>query len=210
MKLLRADNLSISHDPRIFVLDEFGIKVMDKSAPRYSGAMIALHWTMLILIGAVYAAMELRELFPQGSDIREGFKSWHFMLGLTVLLLVLARVALRLLASPPPITPKPTVWQMLASRSVHVALYALMIAMPLAGWTILSAKGATIPFYGLALPPLISPNKPLGEWLQEIHATAGTVGYWLIGLHAIAGLAHHYWWKDDTLRRILPCRQSPR
>ncbi len=58
------------------------------------------------------------------------------------------------------------------------------------------------------MPPLISPDKPLAKWLQEIHATAGTVGYWLIGLHAAAGLAHHYFWKDDTLRRMLPWRQS--
>ncbi len=182
---------------------------MQQTAPRYPPALIAMQWAMLILLAAVYAAIELREYFPKGSDIREGFKAWHFMLGLTVLVLVLARAVMRLLATTPPITPKPSMWQMVAARGVHLALYGLMIAMPLAGRTTLSAKGATIPFWGLELPPLISPDKPLAKWLQEIHATAGKVGYWLIGLHATAGLAHHYLCKDDTLRRMLRWTQSP-
>jgi superoxide oxidase len=183
---------------------------MPPIAPRYPTALIALHWAMLILLAAVYAAIELREFFPKGSDIREGFKAWHFTLGLTILVLVVVRVVLRLRTATPPITPAPSLWQKVAARGVHLALYGLMIAMPLAGWTILSAKGATIPFWGTALPPLVSPNKPLAAWLQDIHATAGTVGYWLIGLHAAAGLAHHYFWKDDTLRRMLPWRQRAR
>jgi cytochrome b561 len=44
--------------------------------------------------------------------------------------------------------------------------------------------------------------------LQEVHETLGTIGYFLIGLHAAAALVHHYVYKDDTLRRMLPggCR----
>lgn len=173
----------------------------------YPAASILLHWAMLILIGAVYAAIELREFFPKGSDIREGFKAWHFMLGLTVLTLVVVRIVVRLMNTAPPITPAPPAWQRLASRATHFALYALMIGMPIAGWTVLSAKGAPIPFFGLVLPPLVPVDKAFGSWLQDIHATAGTVGYWLIGLHAAAALAHHYFWKDDTLRRMLPFRR---
>ncbi|MDO9486912.1 MAG: cytochrome b, partial [Sphingomonadaceae bacterium] len=154
---------------------------MSTTQRRYPAAMILLHWAMLLLVGAVYAAIELREFFPKGSDIREGFKAWHFMLGLTVLVLVLVRIVARLRTTTPLITPNPPMWQRLASRGVHFALYGLMVGMPLAGWTILSAKGAAIPFFGIELPPLVSPDKALAEWLQEIHETAGTVGYWLIG-----------------------------
>jgi cytochrome b561 len=53
------------------------------------------------------------------------------------------------------------------------------------------------------LPALIAPDNALGDWIKEIHETAGTVGYWLIALHAAAALAHHYFWKDNTLRRML-------
>jgi cytochrome b561 len=170
---------------------------------RYPTVSIILHWAMFLLIAAVYAAIELREFFPKGSGIREGFKTWHFMLGLTVLALVLVRISVRVLTSSPPIVPTPPKWQKLASRAIHVALYALMVGMPLAGWIILSAKGVPVPFYGAELPALITPDKALGERIKEIHETAGTVGYWLIGLHAAAALAHHYFWKDNTLQRML-------
>jgi cytochrome b561 len=40
--------------------------------------------------------------------------------------------------------------------------------------------------------------------LKEIHEWGGVAGYWLIGLHAAAGVAHHYFWRDNTLTRMLP------
>ena len=79
-----------------------------------------------------------------------------------------------------------------------------MIGMPLAGWLILSGEGQTIPFFGLELPPLIAADKALAKSIEELHETAGLVGYYLIGLHALAGLYHHYFVKDNTLKRMLP------
>lgn len=170
---------------------------------RYGRATIILHWLMLVLLAAVYACIELRELFPRGSDPRNLLKTWHFMLGLTVFSLVWVRLAARLAGGTPPITPPPAALQALAGKVVHVALYALMIAMPIGGWLILSAEGDPVPFWGLTLPPLVGPNEELAELIEEIHETAGTVGYWLIGLHAAAALFHHYVLRDDTLRRML-------
>ena len=61
-------------------------------SPRYASLSIALHWLMLVLLVAVYACIELRELFPRGSEPRELIKTWHFMLGMLVLVLVTARL----------------------------------------------------------------------------------------------------------------------
>jgi cytochrome b561 len=79
-----------------------------------------------------------------------------------------------------------------------------MICMPIAGWLVLSAAGQTIPFFGLELPALIAKNKELAELIVEVHGTVGNVGYFLIGFHALAGLYHHYFLKDNTLKRMLP------
>lgn len=165
---------------------------------------------MLLLIAGAYSCILVRENFPRGSDFREGLKTWHFMLGLTILLLVVIRIAARFLtANPLPITPAPPRWQRLASFGVHIALYAFMLAMPLLGWTILSAEGATIPFWGLELFALVTPDKVLAGQVQELHEIIGTIGYYLIALHAGAALLHHYVFKDDTLKRMLPGRSAP-
>jgi superoxide oxidase len=176
------------------------------SAQRYGTLSVSLHWLMFLLLVAVYACIELREFYPKGSDTREAFKAWHFTLGLTVLALVWLRLGLRLLQPVPAIEPPPVAWQRYLATAMHFALYALMFAMPIAGWMILSAEGDPIPFYGIELPALIAKNKDTAEWIEEIHKTAGTVGYYLIGLHAAAGLFHHYVLRDNTLSRILPGR----
>jgi cytochrome b561 len=171
---------------------------------KFSSLSIGLHWLMLLLLAAVYACMELRGMFPKGSAAREAMKTWHYMLGLSVFALVWLRLAARVVYPTPAITPAPTKWQHYAALAMHIGLYALMIAMPLLGWAVLSAEGKPIPFFGLQLPPLLSANKPLAEQIMEIHETIGTLGYVLIGLHAAAALLHHYVMRDNTLRRMLP------
>lgn len=173
---------------------------------RFSSLSIALHWVMVLLISAVYATILLRQNYPKGSDIREGLKTWHFMLGLAILALVIIRLLARLSQRTPPITPEPPAWQALLAKATHLALYAFMLMMPLAGWVILSASGKPIPFFGLALPALVGESKALAGQVKEWHETAGTIGYFLIGFHALAALFHHYVVRDDTLRRMLPGR----
>jgi len=175
--------------------------------PRFSTLSIALHWVMVLLISAVYATILLRENYPKGTDMREGLKSWHFMLGLTVLALVILRIVVRVIRSKPPITPAPPAWQALLARTTHFALYAFMLAMPIAGWVILSASGKTVPFFGLELPALVGPSKGLAGQVKDLHETVASIGYFLVGLHALAALFHHYIVKDDTLRRMLPNRR---
>ncbi len=177
------------------------------SPNRYSGLSIAIHWVMLLLIVAVYACIELREYYPRGSDIREGLKIWHNMLGLSVLALVVVRIVARLGRPVPPIAPEPPAWQMLSAKLVHFALYAMMILMPLAGWLILSAEGKAIPFFGFELPPLVGKNEGFAELIEELHEAGGKIGYFLIGLHALASLVHHYVAKDNTLRRMMPGKE---
>jgi len=173
---------------------------------RYHPLSIGAHWLTLALLVAVYALIELRDVFPKGSAPREGMKTWHYMLGLTVFVLVFVRLAARQLFRAPPITPLPPAWQLRLAEAMHVALYVFLIVMPLLGWLTLSAKGNVVPFYGLELPRLLAPDKPLGRNLEDIHETIGDIGYFLIGLHAAAALWHHYVMRDDTLRRMSPWR----
>ena len=170
----------------------------------YNRWSIRLHWAMLGLFVLVYALIELRVLFEKGSVPRETMKSFHFMFGMLIFGLVWVRLFLRATTRRPPIVPAPAAWQSLASAVVQVLLYAFIIGQPLLGWIMLSAAGKPIPFFGLELPPLVGPDKALASKVKELHETVGALGYWLIGLHALAALAHHYFWKDNTLRRMLP------
>lgn len=181
---------------------------MNPSSPRYSPLSIFLHWLTVLLMIAIYASIELRELFPKGSDPREMLKHWHFMLGLVLPMLVLLRIWARKQHPAPAITPPPSALQHKLAAAGHGLLYLLMLLMPLAGWLILSAAGKPIPFFGLELPPLVGENKALAGAVKEVHEAVGTLGYLLIAVHAAAALLHHYWLRDNTLLRMLPGRRT--
>lgn len=168
---------------------------------RYSAVSVILHWLMLVLIIGVYAAIELHEFYPRGSDPREALKAWHFMLGLSVFALVWLRIVVRL-ATPSPVPLAEPAWRSLAAKVVHLALYVLMIGMPLAGWVTLSAEGEAIPFWGLNLPAIAPVDRALAHNVEELHELGATLGYWLIGLHAAASLFHHYVLRDGVLARM--------
>lgn len=176
------------------------------TADRYGSVSIGLHWLTLAILIGVYACINLTELYPKGSDPREALGTWHFMLGLTVLLLVLLRLLNRLAGASPAVVPPLPLWQQRLAGVIHVALYALMLVMPILGWMVLSAAGQTVPFFGARLPALLAENRDLAEQLKEVHETIGTIGYFLIGAHALAALFHHYITRDNTLVRMLPVR----
>ena len=171
---------------------------------RHAPAMIALHWLMLQLVLLAYLCIELRVLFERGTPEREFMRAAHASIGLTILVFALLRLAIRWRVGVPPVAVIQPAWRRLAARASHALLYLLMIGMPLAGWLLLSLRGDPIPYFGLDLPPLAAENEVLAKRLRAWHGNAGRAGYLLIGLHAAAALAHHYLWRDGTLRRMLP------
>lgn len=178
------------------------------TSTKYGSAVIGLHWLTLLLLVAVYACMELRGWVPKANPWRGTLKSLHFSLGLSVLLLVAVRLALRWAAgAAPPIAPALSVWQERMARLGHVVLYAFLFVMPILGWFILSAKGTPILWFGTGLPALMAPDEAWVEQIESLHEGLATVGYFLVGLHALAGLAHHYLRHDNTLVRMIPSRR---
>ena len=172
---------------------------------RYSPGLRRLHWLMALLILAVYLAIEQRGLFARGTPERAAMMQTHFWLGLSVLVLVVWRIALRVRRGVPPIHPPLPAWQALPSGLLHLLLYAFLVVMPVLGlltaWT--DGKTLYVPFSQIALPTPVAANPALAKSLEDLHGTIGEIFYWVIGLHALAALYHHFVRRDDTLRRML-------
>jgi cytochrome b561 len=161
---------------------------------------------MFLLLVAVYASIEMRVFFDKGTDIRNAFKLWHFMLGLNVWVWVwvwvwvVVRILTRLRQPNSSVVPALPRWQVFLSKLAHLLLYAVMLVMPIAGWLILSAEGKEIPF---GLPALISVNDILAHDIEAFHKLVGKIGYVLIALHVMAVIYHHVVRKDNVLKRML-------
>jgi cytochrome b561 len=85
----------------------------------------------------------------------------------------------------------------------HATLYGLMVAIPVSGWLMSSAKGFQTVWFGLVpIPDLIGRDRELGDLLQSVHKALTLVLMLAIAGHVAAALWHHFVLKDGTLRRI--------
>jgi cytochrome b561 len=173
-------------------------------ATRYRAPAKLLHWLTALAIFCVVPlglAMTLANPGPEQNRLYDLHRSF----GAVVLMLTALRLLWRLYAPAPPMVPGLPPWQERAARYTHYALYVLLFAVPLLGWTGTSAFGAQIVVFDLfTLPALVEKNRELAEILLPTHVImALTLCFLLIG-HIGAALYHHFIRKDETLRRMLP------
>jgi cytochrome b561 len=161
--------------------------------PSRAGSIaIALHWVAIALVVAAYATIELEDAFSRGGPNRDAMAGAHYVIGMTVFVLIWVRLAFRLMGGAPVYDPPLARWQAMLATLVEWALYAFMAFMPVLGWAILSANGTPMAVLGLELPALFSADPVLAEKLEDLHEETAEVGLVLVGIHAAAALFHHY------------------
>jgi cytochrome b561 len=163
-----------------------------------------LHWSIVALIIAQYLLAESAEELPTGVEKFE-IITLHKSLGLLVLALALARIGWRFAqrGRPAPVPmPRP---QRIAAAAGHGLLYLLLLLQPLSGWAMSSAANYPVTFFGwFELPRLVAASEQAHEYFEDVHELLFDVLVAFAVVHALAALYHHFWMKDDTLRRMLP------
>tara|TARA_R110002110_G_scaffold984_3_gene3795 strand:- start:2030 stop:2626 length:597 start_codon:yes stop_codon:yes gene_type:complete len=187
---------------------------LKNSIQSYGIVAMTLHWIMAVCffgqIGIGIAMTNLPLTDPRTFPLYQTHKS----LGILLFCLAVLRLVWRLSDAPPALPSQMPLWQVRASKAVHLGLYASFIVMPLLGWVIVSASPYGIPtyFFGLVqLPHLAfvveSPaRQSIGDAASYAHwALAWAVSFLILG-HIGAALWHHFRDRDDVLRRMLPAR----
>lgn len=170
----------------------------------YGSIAKSLHWLVALLVIGLLAAGFVMTSMPLSPD-RLKLYGLHKSFGITVLALVVVRLAWRM-ANPVPALPSHMEKaEKFAAHGAHYALYALLLLMPMTGWLMSSAAGFPVSVFGLfRMPDLIGANKEAREILGEVHEIGAWILIVLVSLHVLAALFHHFHHKDDVLRRMLP------
>ena len=171
---------------------------------KYTSTAIALHWLMAIgLIGLFAFGLYMADLPLSPAKLR--YYSWHKWAGVTLFLLVFVRLAWRVAHRPPALPEHMGRGEQFVAHAGHGLLYLLMLAVPLSGWLMSSAKGIQTVLFGvLPIPDLLEKNKELGHLLQTLHWGLNMLLAAVVVGHAAAALKHHFIDKDDVLTRMLP------
>ncbi|SEF10814.1 cytochrome b561 [Rhizobiales bacterium GAS191] len=137
--------------------------------------------------------------------------STHKLLGIAILLLAFTRLGLRARYGAPVLAADLPPPMIAGARASHVLLYVLMIAMPLIGWSMLSAGGYPIVVYGpIHLPPIAPHNDTLYTILRFAHTWGALLFFAAILMHIAAALFHALVRRDDVFSGMAPWKSRRR
>ena len=165
----------------------------------------ALHWAVVVLVILAWALGTFDDVFPKG-PARAAALFVHISAGLAVIAFVAVRLLWRI-GDPPPRPEKTPLgtWMDRAGQLAHYVLYALLIAVPVAGAVVQFARGDALPLFGLSdIPSPWLANRAFARSAKEVHEVLANALVILAGLHAAAALVHHWILRDRTLVRMLP------
>lgn len=179
---------------------------------RYSGVAILLHW---LIAAAILFELALGwRMDGPNSPERFAVFQLHKSVGITILLLTLARIAWRLTHRPPPLSAALAPWERWLAHGTHILFYMLLLALPLSGWLAVSTSSRAIPtlLYGVVPWPhvpgtagLAAPaREALHEGAEGAHEAMIFLMLGLLFLHVAGALKHHILDRDETLGRMMP------
>lgn len=167
---------------------------------KYSKTAIILHWGMALFIFYALFSGLFKGFIPKG-DLKTLLMDWHKWLGLTVFWLVFVRLGWRI-THPAPAIPNPNSVQSKLAHMAHIFLYALMAAIPLAGYLLINSKGYPVNYFGLSLPDILPKDDAVSHFLKNIHVYMAYVLGLVLLAHVLAALKHQIIDKDHLMDRM--------
>ena len=172
-------------------------------AQRYSYTAITLHWLLALLLAFQIAlGWEL-----EGNNSPELFARYqlHKSVGITILLLSLARLAVRLFTPRPPASEGPA-WTRGLASIVHWLFYVVMILGPVTGWLLVSTARVQVPtlLYGIVPWPHLPVGRSWHEPAEAIHGAMAWIAIGLFLLHIAGALRHQWLLGKPELQRMIP------
>lgn len=177
---------------------------MTFSTDRYAPAAQAFHWLSAILVILAWTLGVSLEALTKG-DPRELGEFIHVLAGQAIVALLCLRLLWRFLWAPPDAPTALGPFGDILGKVAHLALYALLLAVPASGIVTLFLGGEALPLAGLV--DIASPwarNRELRHYAKEVHEALAHGLMLLASVHAAAALTHHFIVKDGVLRRMLP------
>jgi cytochrome b561 len=178
------------------------------TASHYTRTAVGLHWAVAgLVLTALFMGWTMTEMAVSPQRLK--VYNWHKWVGVTVLLLAVARLLWRLTHRAPPLEAGMPAWQRAGAHFGHGLLYLLLFLMPLTGWVYSNYSGYPVVYLGkVPLPDLVERNRELAATWLDVHVALSIVLAVVAGLHVLAALHHHFIVRDGTLRRMLAWRRN--
>ncbi len=185
---------------------------MTRQPQKYASTAVVLHWLIALCI-ICNVALGLGANYAPDAWVRP-IINLHKSIGITVLGLVLVRIAWRLTHKPPALPENYPPLERAAAHLVHFLLYALILALPLTGWIHDSAFALAaqhplilfgiIPWFRLGFITALDPaaKDHIHSLFGMIHTYLGYALYGVFALHILGALKHQFFDRDPEIQRM--------
>jgi len=170
----------------------------------------AFHWvTAIAVISAfILGPGDFGQIMRRGIDpATRGDIVWHESLGLFVFVMTLLRL-LWVAFRPSVLQTKMPHWMQATGTFVHVALWVLLLALPMTALLSLGSESHPLTLlWGVRVDRLNAIANfsfaKITDW-GNVHKFLGNAIVWIAGFHATAAIFHHVILKDGVLSAMLP------
>ena len=167
-------------------------------AARMMRSLMALGFVFIWACG--YAMTTLVE---EDSPLEEFLFDLHISVGVTLLALLVARIAIRLIHKPPALPDSTHGLERKAAHLGHAALYALPALVIAAGWPETNFGGHGVQWFGVEMPRIFPET---GEALQDLSEDVHMwLAYGMLAVaagHVVAAFKHRWLDAHDVIRRM--------
>ncbi|AWQ19281.1 Cytochrome b561 [Pantoea ananatis] len=178
--------------------------LLRNSPGRYGWLSIFLHWSMALVIYAMFAL----GLWMVGLSY---YDTWyhnapeiHKSIGVILMLVLIIRLIWRVVSPPPKPLSSYSPLVRITAVMAHGLLYGLLIAILFSGYLISTADGKPVPVFGwFSLPAVLTGAGEQADLAGDIHLWLAWSIVILSVLHGLAALKHHFIDRDITLKRML-------
>ncbi|WP_182406932.1 cytochrome b [Psychrobacter sp. GP33] len=170
------------------------MQIDHENVQKWSASSRIFHWVSAVLLLVTWLLM-----LAYGYNESKVYIGLHKAFGMSVLFWMIARVINRLFTKAPPPLPMPKI-QVIVSQLTHFILYALLIAMPIAGLLMSVYGGRPVDMFGLfEIPVFVTPNRTAARFYNDVHADILWPMIIVFTLAHIGAAFFHQWVKKDKL-----------
>ncbi len=178
---------------------------MTATTKQYSGASRLIHWVMAILVIGMIPIGFLMVQQGLSRSLQNFLFISHKNIGVLLLILVFVRLFNRW-RNPPNLEPvEMAPIQAFAAHMTHIALYGLLLIMPLAGYIRVRAGGFPIESLdAMGIPALVPRSEALAEAAKAVHFYGSYAIAGVLLMHIGAACFHALVLKDGVMSRMWP------
>ncbi|WP_293862045.1 cytochrome b [uncultured Alsobacter sp.] len=168
----------------------------------YTPAARMLHWLTAFCVAVTVPVALAMVRTPEGAFTNALYEI-HKSFGILIFVIMMARLAVRLVKGAPPPAAGLTQAERVISKIVHVALYVVLVALPIGGYAATSSCCAPVKlFWTIPMPFAFSFGEDMIKTLFEMHELGGFLLIGLVILHVAGALNHALVKRDEVMSRM--------